>query len=175
MNETEVFHLLLARRNNYDISEIGYISGRAYSVIMNGHRYNAVVLSNSFDFYEKRYHLAKEVPNLVICFTHDTTLAVKCLSLKSGRIAEKYDLPAQITNVAAQRHRSKIGSQVLLGMYLSGMRIAQDLIIKLPPRSRRRYYERARELSKRKRGRPVNTQQQKGKVSNATTNNSLGQ
>ena len=163
MNETEVFHLLLARRNNYDISEIGHISGRAYSVIKKGRRYNAVVLSNSFEFYQMRYHIAKEVPDLVICFNHDTVLAVECISLKSGRIAEPYDLPGQITNVATQRHRSKTGSQVLLGMYLSGMRIAQDVVSKLPPRSRRRYYERARELSKRKRGRPVNTQQQKDK------------
>src|SRR5207248_1406212 len=105
----------------------------------NGHRYNAVVLSNSFDFYQLRYHLAKRVPDLVICFVHDTVVPVACLSLKAGRIAMPYDLPAQITNVEAQRHRSKTGSQVLLGMYLCGMRDAQVLVNRLPSRSRRRY------------------------------------
>lgn len=90
MNEIDVFRLLLARRDNYSISEIGHISGRAHSVIMDGQRYNAVVLSNSFDFYEKRYHIAKKVPDLVICFTHDTVLAVKCLSLKSGRYLQSH-------------------------------------------------------------------------------------
>jgi hypothetical protein len=159
MNESEVFRLLLARRENYSINEIAHMSGRAYSVIMDGQRYNAVVLSNSFEFYEKRYHLAKKIPNLVICFKHDTALAVKCLSLKSGRIAEPFELPDPIKNVEAQRHRSKIGSQVLLGMYLCGMRTAQVLISEFMPTTRKRYIERAKELSKRKPGRPVGTQQ----------------
>ncbi|SRR6266571_2041462 len=159
MNELDVFRLLLARRDNYGISEIAHISGRAYSVIMAGRHYNAVVVPSSFDFYELRYHLAKHVPDLVICFQHDTVLAVSCLSMKSGRIAEPYDLPSGITDPERQRHRSKIGSQVLLGMYLCGMREAQAIIHHkdFPPRSRRRYIERARLLGKRPRGRPVNS------------------
>lgn len=165
MNELEVFRLLLARRENYGISEIAHISGRAYSLSMNGRTYNAVVLSNSFSFYELRYHIAKRVPDLVICFHHDTVLAVSCLSLKSGRIAEPYDLPTGITDVVAQRHRSKIGSQCLLGMYLCGMRSAQDIVSKFKPTTRKRYLERARVLSKRRPGRPVDTQQSKSKVS----------
>jgi hypothetical protein len=157
MTELEVFRLLLARRDNYGISEISHISGRAYTLSMNGRTYNAVVLPNSFSFYELRYHIAKRVPDLVICFHHDTVLAVSCLSLKSGRIALPYDLPTGITDVVAQRHRSKIGSQCLLGMYLCGMRSAQDIVSKLPPRSRRRYIERARLLGKRRPCRPVNS------------------
>jgi len=157
MTELDVFRLLLARRDNYGITEIAHISGRAYSVIMEGRRYNAVVVPDSFDFYERRYHIARYVPDLVICFQHDTVLAVTCLSLKSGRIAEPYDLPTGITDVERQRHRSKIGSQVLLGMYLCGVRTAQDIISKLPPRSKRRYIERARQLGKCTRGRPVDT------------------
>src|SRR5436853_4655553 len=115
MNETDVFHMLLARRDNYDISEIAHISGRAYSIVMRGKRYNAVVLPTSFDFYQMRYHLARHVPDLVICFTHNTVIDVKCLSLKDGGIAEPCDLPMGITDVMRQRHRSKIGSQCLLG------------------------------------------------------------
>src|SRR5947207_805751 len=157
MTELEVFRLLLARRDNYAISEIAHIGGRAYSLVMAGKPYTAVILPTSFDFYQMRYHIAKRVPDLVICFQHTTVLAVRCLSLKAGRIAMPYDLPAQITNVEAQRHRGKIGSQVLLGMYLCGMREAQDIIHHkdFPPRSRRRYIERARELGKRRPGRPV--------------------
>lgn len=157
MTELDVLRLLLARRDNYSISDIQPISGRAYSLVMNGRRYNAVVVSNSFDFYQLRYHIARQVPDLVICFTHDTVIPVTCLSLKAGRIALPYELPAHITNVAAQRHRSKIGSQCLLGMYLCGVRSAQTIVSKLPPRSRRRYIERARALGRRKLGRPVNS------------------
>ena len=156
MNEVDVFRLLLARRDNYGISEIAHISGRAYSLVMNGRTYTAVVLSDSFEFYERRYHIARHVPDLIICFEHTTVVAVHCLSLKSGRIALPYDLPVQITNVVAQRHKSKTGSQVLLGMYLCGMRSAQKIVNDLPPRTRRRYIERARLLGKRRPGRPVN-------------------
>jgi hypothetical protein len=155
MTEVDVFRLLLASRDNYGISEIAHISGRAYSLVMNGRIYTAVVLSDSFEFYERRYHIARHVPSLIICFEYTTVVAVYCLSLKSGRIALPYDLPVQITNVVAQRHRSKTGSQVLLGMYLCGMRSAQKIVNDLPPRSRRRYIERARLLGKRRPGRPV--------------------
>lgn len=151
----EVFHLLIARRDNYSISKIQHVSGRVYSITMEGQHYNAVVLPNSFDFYEKRYHLAKQIPDLVVCFQHDTVVAVKCLSLKSGRIADPFALPSYITDVEKQRHRSKVGSQALLGMYLCGMRTAQILVNGFKATTRKRYIERAQELSKRKRGRPV--------------------
>lgn len=159
MTELEVFRLLLARRDNYHISEIHHISGRAYSLIMGGRTYRAVILSRSFDFYEMRYHLGKRVPDLVICFTHDTVIPVTCLSLKASRIAMPLDLPAHITNVEAQRHRSKTGSQVLLGMYLCGMQDAQRIIHHkdFPKTTRKRYLQRAKELSNRRPGRPVNS------------------
>jgi len=124
---------------------------------MNKECYTAVVLPSSFDFYQKRYHLAKQRSNLVICFQHNTVLPVPVLSMKAGRLAQKYDLPTGITNVEQQRHRSKIGSQVLLGMYLCGMREAQELVDKFEPRTRKRYLQRAKDLGKRRRGRPVDT------------------
>lgn len=157
MTESEVFRLLITRRDNYAISEIHHISGRSYSLVMNGRKYNAVILSRSFDFYEMRYHLGKRLPDLVICFQHDTVLPIEVLSLKSSRMADAYELPAQITNVEQQRHRSKIGSQVLLGMYLCGMRDAQKIIHHkdFPKTTRKRYLQRAKELSNRKPGRPV--------------------
>jgi hypothetical protein len=159
MNELDVFRLLLARRDNYGISEIAHISGRAYSLVMHGKKYNAVVLPNSFAFYEKRYHIAKQVPDLVICFAHDTVLAIPCLSMKTGTFAESYDLPVHIKDVEKQRHRSKVGSQVLLGMYLCGMVEAQVLVNKFKPTTRKRYVERATELGRRRPGRPVGIEQ----------------
>jgi len=167
MNELDVFRLLLARRDNYDISEIKPIGGRAYSLVMGGRRYNAVVLPNSFDYYELRYHIAKHLPDLVICFAHDSVLPITVLSLKSSRIANPCELPTGITNMEKQRHRSKIGSQCLLGAYLCGLKSAQDIIHHkdFSPRTRRRYLQRAKELGKRRPGRPVDTQQSKSKVS----------
>jgi hypothetical protein len=157
MNELDVFRLLLARRDNYDVSEIKPIGGRAYTLVMRGQRYTAVVLSSSFQYYELRYHIGKRLPDLVICFSHDSVIPVMCLSLKSSRIAEPCELPTGITNLEKQRHRSKIGSQCLLGAYMCGLKSAQDIIHHkdFPPRTRRRYIERARELGKRRQGRPV--------------------
>lgn len=95
---------------------------------MSGQCCSAVVSSSSFAFYEKCYYLIKVVPDLVIYFVHDSVLAVECLSLMSGRIAMPYDLAGGITDVEMQRHRSKTGSQMLLGIYLCGMKDAQAII-----------------------------------------------
>jgi hypothetical protein len=157
MDEAKVLNMLITRRENYGIGSIQHIRGRAYDVVVVGRHYNAIVLANAFSFYTERYHLARHIPDLVICFTHDTVLAIPCLSLKSGRFAEAYSLPENIVDIDRQRHRSKIGSRSLLGMYLCGMRDAQWLIEHLPVSTRKRYLKRARELSKRERGRPVDT------------------
>jgi hypothetical protein len=161
MTETDVLYLFLARVDNYSVTNVAHIRGRAYSVTMNGERYNAVVLPNSFSFYEKRYHLAKQRPDLVICFEHNSVLPIPVLSMKAGRLAQKYDLPTGITNVEKQRHRSKIGSQVLLGQYMCGMKEAQALVNGFEPTTRKRYLQRAKDLGKRRRGRPVDTQRSK--------------
>jgi hypothetical protein len=157
MNELDVFRLLLARRDNYDVSEVKPIGGRAYSIVMGGQRYIAVVLSSSFQYYELRYHIAKRLPDLVICGIHDSVLPIPVLSMKASRLANPCELPAGITNMEKQRHHSKIGSQCLLGAYLCGLKSAQDIIRHkdFSPRTRRRYLQRARELGRRRPGRPV--------------------
>jgi hypothetical protein len=155
MTELDVLRLLLARRKNYDITDIQFVGGRVYSITMGGRAHTAIIVPNAFDFYAMRYHLCEQMPTLVVCFTHDAVVPVACLTLNTGHIGRPHDLPAQIKNVEAQRHRSKAGSQVLLTMYLCGMREAMKIVDSLKPRSRCRYLARARELGKRKRGRPV--------------------
>lgn len=165
MRETDVLRMFLARADNYSVTDIKHTRGRAYSVVMEGKTYNAVVLLNSFQYYELQYHIAKIKPDLIICYRHDTSLPIEVLSMRAGRLAKAHDLPEEIENLEAQRH-SRTGSRVLLGMYISGLRRAQDIIHdkeKFPETTRKRYLRRARELGKRKRGRPVDTQQ--GKIS----------
>jgi len=124
---------------------------------MNGKHYNAVVLVSSFQFYELRYHIATQVPNLVICYEHTTVLPVAVLSLRAGNFAEPYDLPEGITPENIDEKRlTKTGSQVLLGQYICGVKAAQTYInFDLPPTTRKRYQERAKALGKRRRGKPV--------------------
>lgn len=161
MNEADVVRLLLARRDNYEITQLAHLKGRMYRVVMRNNHYNAVVVVSSFEYYQRRYHLAKDTPTLCICFTHNTVLPLPCLSLVKGNLALAYELPEKITDVEAQRS-SQTGSQVLLGMYLSGVRLAQDLIDNLPATTRKRYLKRVEALGKRARGRPVSTVLQGG-------------
>lgn len=155
MNELDVFRLLLARRDNYGVRDLAPVRGRLYTLTMQGRPYRAVVLPRSFDFYRLRYHLiTHNAPDLVVCAVHDTVLPIAVLSLRAGNYAAAYELPEEITDVGAQRY-SQTGAQVLLGMYLCGVRYAQSLIKELPTSTRNRYLAKARALGGRTRGRPV--------------------
>lgn len=155
ISEDDVLKIFLARRNSYNVSHIEHVKGRAYNITKEGKRYNAVVLPTSFAFYEKRYHLAKKMPDLVICFRHDTVLPVPCLSMEYSCLANPCDIPHRIKNLDQQRHRSKLGSRVVLGAYLCGTQEAQTVLANSHPTTRKRYVEKAKALGKRKRGRPV--------------------
>lgn len=154
MREIDVFRMFVARTDNYAVSSITFLHGRMYQITMAGEDYTVVVLLSSFEYYEKRYHIARRRPTLVICFEHNTVLPVKVLSMRAGNLAEPYELPQEITSIESQRY-SKLGSQVLLGMYISGMKIAQTIINDLPDTTRKRYLRKVEALGKRKRGRPV--------------------
>lgn len=155
ITEMDVYHMFLARRENYAVSHMAHSQGRVYDILMDGKPYKAVVLTTSFQYYQLRYHIAMDVPTLVICYDHTTVLPVPVLSLRAGNYAKSYELPESITDVEEQRS-TKIGSQVLLGQYICGLTKAQDIINNhLPPTTRKRYQERAKRLCKRRVGKPV--------------------
>lgn len=154
MKELDVLRALMARMDNYAISSIKPIRGRLWSVVMDNEHYNAVVLVHSFEYYEKRYHVAMQKPTLIICFVHDTVVPVPVLSMRAGNYAKAYELPTEIDDIEQQRW-SKLGSRVLLGMYISGVRLAQTMMKELPVSTRNRYLQKVEELGRRKRGRPV--------------------
>ncbi len=154
MKETDVLGLFLSRRDNYDVSHVAPFHGHLYDVAMKGTAYKAVLLVSSFDYYERRYHLATTPPTLVICFEHTTVLPLPVLSMRRGHFAEPYELPSEITDIKEQRW-TRVGHRVLLGMYLSGMKAAHALVKELPPSTRNRYLSKVKTLSKRTRGRPV--------------------
>jgi hypothetical protein len=166
MKETDVLRMFLARADNYEVTSIKHSRGRAYSVVMEGKTHNAVFLLNSFQYYELQYHIAKVKPDIVICYRHDTVLPIKVLSMRASNLAEAYELPEEIEDVEAQRH-SKTGARVILGMYISGLKRAKDIIHDkdFPKSTRNRYLQKAKDLGKRRRGRPVDTQQAQPKAS----------
>jgi hypothetical protein len=160
MKEADILRMFEARADNYSVTNISHVRGRAYFIIMDGKHYNAVVLFNSFQYYELKYHIARQKPTLIICYQHNTVVPIPVLSLKAGRHAKPYEKPEEITDVAEQRF-TKTGCRVLLGMYISGVRYAQDLIKEMKsPTTKARYLQKARDLSTRTRGRPVDTQKQ---------------
>jgi hypothetical protein len=154
--ERQVLNTLLARRDNYDVTSVKHLIGKCYEVVVKGQRHRAVVLFHSFEFYLKRYHLADIQPTFCVCMVHNTVLPVGCLSLQSSNLAEPYDLPEGYKDLREQR-KGKHGSQVLLGMYLLGMRNAQDIIFAkdFPETTRKRYLRKAKALQRRLTGMPV--------------------
>ena len=163
MKVTDVMGLFLARRENYNVSDIRHLHGDMWHVTMEGKPYTAVVLLKSFEYYEKRYHLAKEVPTLVLCFQHNTALPIHALALREGEFTKPFELPTEITDIEVQRV-TKQGHKVLLGMYLSGMKIAQDMVRNLPPTTRKRYLSEAETYGKRTRGKPVGLKPRKSRI-----------
>src|SRR5690349_12416944 len=103
MRETDVLRMFLARAENYEVKSIKHTRGRAYLVEMKGKIHNAVVLLNSFQYYELQYHIAKVKPDLVICYRHDSVLPIPVLSIRVGNYAAAYELPEDIEDVEAQR------------------------------------------------------------------------
>lgn len=153
-DESIVLNALVARRENYNVSSISHNTGRYYEVVMNGERHNAVVLFSSFEYYERRYHLAEIQPTLCICMIHNTVLPVACLALRMSNFAEPYEIPEIIKDIASQRH-GKTGCRVLLGQYILGVHNAIDFVEDLPDTTRKRYQRKAKALAQRDRGRPV--------------------
>lgn len=156
MKEPDVVGLLLARRDNYEVRSIKPLHGNLYTVTMQEKEYTAVILLRSFDYYDKRYHLAKLPPSLVVCFEHNTVLPIPALSLRAGNLAKPYDLPLPLElDDLTVRRRSKLAHTVLLGMSLSGMKVAQAIMKDLPETTRRRYTKELKDYGKRKRGKPA--------------------
>lgn len=154
MREIHVHRMFLARMENYGVTSIKHIRGRIYEVVMNDQQYRAVVLVNSYSYYEDRYHLLKKQPTLVICYEHDTVLSIPALSMRFGNLAEAFEKPEGIDDIKAQRH-TKLGSKVFVGMYITGIRIAQSMMKDFPPSTRTRYKQRIETLNRRKQGSQV--------------------
>ena len=163
MKEVDVLRMLHARADNYGITAIDLICGRLYSVTMNGEVYKAVVLLHSFGYYEKRYHISPNKPTMIVCYVHDTVVPIPVLSTRVGNFAQAYELPEEIEDIQAQRW-SKTGSQVLVGMYISGVRLAQTIMKELPVSTRNRYLQKVENLGRRKKGRPVGIVSKQRKV-----------
>jgi len=66
-----------------------------------------------------------------------------------------YELPEEITDIEEAGLVDWIPRAI--GMYISGVRRAQDIIKDLKPTTKARYLQKAKELGQRKRGRPVDT------------------
>lgn len=154
MKEIHVLRMFLARMDNYGVTHIAHVRGRIYEVVMNGQQHKAVLLVNSYSYYDDRYHIAKNKPTMVICYEHDTVLPIPALSMRYGNYAKSYERPEGIKDIVAQRH-TRLGSKVFIGMYITGFRIAQDMMKDFPPSTRTRYKQRIEALNKRKQGSQV--------------------
>jgi hypothetical protein len=154
MKELDVLHAITARADNYAISSMQLLRGRLWSLVMGGEYYHAVVLVHSFDYYQLRYHLAQRRPTLIVCYVHDTVVPLPVLSTRMGNFARAYELPEEIEDIRRQR-KSRTGARVFMGMYISGIRLAQEMLKEFPDSTRNRYLRKIEDLGRRTRGKPV--------------------
>jgi len=160
LSRQDTHHLLLAQLNSLDLKVISVYRQFLWQVEIEDpddqgrrKRYTAIILPSSFEYWRRRYHLAKHPPELVICYEHDTCLNVPVLSLHDGTLYAPCHFPPWFSEYSARRTRR--GKQVFLGALLSGVGSAFAALDSLPRSTQYRYHHELKLLRRKRRGRPV--------------------
>ncbi len=157
MSRQDVHNLLLAQLKSLELQVVTVHSQFLWSVEIadqGEHKtYTAVILPSSFDYWRRRYHLAKHPPTLVICYEHDSCLNLPVLSLHDGYLYAPCHFPHWFGDYEARATRR--GKQIFLGALLSGVGSAFAALDRLPRSTRYRYHNDLKLLRRKKRGRPV--------------------
>jgi len=157
LNRQDTHNLLLAQLNSLELKVIAVSSRWLWEVELpdeDGRKtYMAVILPTSFDWWRKRYHLAKHKPTLIICYEHTTCINVPVLALHDGYLYAPCHFPPWFHDYADRTTQK--GKQVFIGALLSGVASAFDALDKLPRSTQYRYRNDLKSLRRKKRGRPV--------------------
>jgi len=143
--------LLIQQAARLGIQQLdAYPGGSSYSFAIRcqGRSYHALILMRSSDYWEKRIHMGKDAPDLLIVWLHDSCVPVAVLALRTGDWDQPYS-HAQVTQ------RNRYTARIIVGQLLCGLQAAYDEIAQFPEGTRYRYLAKVAALSKRKRGRPL--------------------
>ncbi len=142
--------MLWQQAENLDITAIGAVAAPySFALTRRGQQHYALILLRSSDFWQKRVHLARLRPELLVVWTHDSCLPIEVLSLKTGVLFAPYAVSASIEK------RNRYTANILLGMLMCGLQRAYDALECLPDATKYRYLARVKALTKRPRGRPL--------------------
>lgn len=153
LSRQDTKNLLLAQLRGLDLQVKAVYGDWLLSIEVEGKQYTAVILATSFEYWRKRYHLARNPPGLVICYQHDTCVNVPVLSLHDGTLYAPCHFPAWFGSYDGRFTRR--GKQVFLGALLSGVASAYDELDRLPRSTQYRYHHDLKMFRRHKRGRPV--------------------
>ncbi len=119
---------------------------------LRGCELTAMVLVNSFDFYEYRLNQGRQHVNLLIVHHHNAVVPVRVLDLTMSTEFDPGHAPA-ITRENAKRpnHDETV---LLVSKLLLGIESAQDELAAMPVRTRQRYMQRCKEYLRPRVGRP---------------------
>ena len=119
-----------------------------------GNQLHAVVLANSFDFYEYRLHRAKQRIDLLIVQCHNAVTPIKVLCLDTAAEYDAGSSPTNAVRIDAKR-RNRNETQLLVSKLILGLDSAKEDLAAMPIRTRQRYLQRCRAYLKPRIGRPI--------------------
>lgn len=112
----------------------------------------AMVLAESFDFYEYRLNKGAKRVDLVICQRHNAALPIRVLELETGDMYTPGAIPPIARPQRVKRNREE--SRLFVSMLLAGIDGAYEDLRAMPERTRQRYLAMRDEYLKPKVGRP---------------------
>lgn len=112
----------------------------------------AMVLAESFDFYEYRLNRCAARVDLVICQKHNAVLPVRVLEIETGFMFT----PGAVPPLARpdRKKRSKAEARLFVSMLLAGIDGANEELLSMPARTRQRYIALRDQYLRAKVGRP---------------------
>ncbi len=118
-----------------------------------GGELTAMVLANTFDFYEYRLNRGKQRVDLLIVQHHNAVVPIRVISLDKSEEFAPGTAPALVRSGAKRPNHDEM--VLLVSKLLLGTASAQEELAKMPSRTRQRYLQRCNEYLGPRVGRPV--------------------
>jgi hypothetical protein len=112
----------------------------------------AIVLVNSWDFYEYRLNRGRQRLDLLICQHHNAVVPLPVISLDTGKEYTPGAVPEIGRAGAKRRNREEV--LLLVSKLLLGVEGIEQELAQLPARTRQRYIQRCKQYLAPRQGRP---------------------
>src|SRR5205814_1085501 len=99
-------------------------------------------LAHSFDFYEYRLNLKRDI-DLIVCQKHNSALPVWCLELETAMLYEPGTGPEmkRSTEQGKRKRRTQDEQRLLISQLILGVDTARDELLEMDIRTQQRYLD----------------------------------